>query len=161
MCEFFRAFNDWVTRLYGLPEVPCDRYDWYLGYPHGGRLWAAAHSEGIAEDVYGQAPVTPGAAETLARLAEEWDIHFITYRPARLAPITSGWLDKNGMPYPVTHTDQKWEVPCHLYIDDHTETVRDLRSRGKQALLFAREWNREGWDSLPVVSGWWGIFCGT
>lgn len=154
VCEFFQAYNDWVVDTYGIPAVACDRYDWYLGYPHGGRLWAAAHASGVVEDLYGKAPVTPGAVEALASLSQAWDIHFITYRPSRLAAITSEWLDRNGMPYPTTHTDFKWQVPCDLYVDDHTNTVKDLLAHGKDALLFMRDWNKDGWGQVPTVSSW-------
>lgn len=152
-CEFFEAFDRWVGKLYDLPPVPADRYDWYLGYPNGGRLWATAHTTGIAEDLYRTAKPTLGAVPTLMELSEKWDIHFLTYRPAFLALTTVNWLDSYGLSFPVSHTDDKSSVPCDLYVDDHTETIKMLHRKGLKALLFRRQWNREGWD-LPGVWNW-------
>lgn len=153
VCEFQEAYNRWVARMYDLPVIPIDRFDWYLAYPNGARLWSAAHSEGIAEDIYMSAAVTPDAVEVLKKASEDWEIRFITYRPARLAPITNEWLDRHDLPYPVTHTDDKASVPCDLYVDDHPQTITSLHRAGRKALLFRRPWNREAWD-LPGVWNW-------
>lgn len=153
VCEFFTAFDQWVEQMYGLPAETCDRYDWFLKYPHGGKLWSAAHAEGIAEKLYSTALPTPGAVPALHELVHRgWDIHFATYRPRLLADTTRQWLDTYNMPWPVSFPEYKGDLKCDLYLDDYPRIVTALRDGGHAAYLFDREWNRD--VTLPRVHGW-------
>lgn len=152
VCEFFDAYDQWVKQMYGFEAKPCDRYDWYLQYPHGGRLWSAAHTVGVGEPLYATALPTPGAPEALAALSEDWNVKFVTYRPSFLRQTTEEWLLRHGMDFPVFFPEYKGSVVADLYLDDYPKTVRALREDGKAAWLFDREWNRT--DVLPRAYGW-------
>ena len=102
---FMRGFEAFVGG-HGL-EMRIDRFalfqniyrpgdDTHLDIRHGKRLFDA-----FFECDPQQMDVAPGAAESLARLAQEATVVILTNAPAYSRPARARWLIDNGLPYPL------------------------------------------------------------
>ena len=108
--------------------------------------------------------VLPGAKETLERLSDKYEIHFLTARNfADAYNITKDWLDLKGFKYESINVVKKSKDKpeflelngSDLFIDDlsagqergpsyvnlYTETISDLESRGLRYIIFKGDWN--------------------
>ena len=108
--------------------------------------------------------VLPGAKETLERLSDKYEIHFLTARNfADAYNITKDWLDLKGFTYESINVVKKSKDKpeflelngSDLFIDDlsagqergpsyvnlYTETISDLESRGLRYIIFKGDWN--------------------
>lgn len=89
-------------------------------------LAACYHSEQIMGNVALQ-----GAPEALQRLAERWDVWYVTDRPEDAYAATSGWLAARGFPNPTqvvcTKDKRTWLTKrrgrIHTIIDDRVRTL--------------------------------------
>lgn len=83
---------------------------------------------------------------------------YVTARMNVTVDITRQWLLSNGFPdaevISVDSPEDKYEhvKDLDMFIDDHWETVRDLRSKGVNAVLYAAPW-QVGHDvsDLPCI----------
>ena len=152
-CRFSDCYNRWVEREHGYWPAPCDRWDWYRDYPDGDRLWAEFNTPDVLCRELDGADPYPDAADGIAVLRDRYDLAFVTYRTPETETVTRRWLARHGMGgVPVVHASDKAAVVASLYVDDHPETVANLRARLRNGVLMDRPWNR-GWD-LPRVFGW-------
>ncbi len=141
------AVNRFVAHHWGVEEVPVDRWDWTQGYAiPSAEIWERFYAEGV--DYIATAGPIPGAIVSLQRLAEEHDVRFITYRPDVTRDATRLWLTRANLDLPVHYEQQKWTVPCDLYVDDHGPTIKEMDDRGCRAVMFDQPWN---WSFTPAT----------
>lgn len=87
----------------------------------------------------------PGAVETLWEL--RWsghDIVIITTKPGWAIHDTFAWISEQRLPTREVHiTRDKWEIDCHLYLDDSPGQLRNyLRHRPDRGVVrYVRRWN--------------------
>jgi 5'(3')-deoxyribonucleotidase len=86
----------------------------------------------------------PGALESLARLASDHEIVILTTKPDWAVADTYGWLsDTRILTHEVHIIEEKWRVPCDVYLDDAPNQLESLaRERGDATVCrFIRPWN--------------------
>lgn len=157
VADFVGAANKWFSVKSNHPPIPADCWDWYLKYPGGVELGDRLFVDAVNEGLYLRCKPVPGALDALYVLRKaNHDLTFITYRKGATAEKdTRAWLKRwHYGDVPVVFTKDKGEVPWELHLDDHPETVVDLRSRGRSAVLFAQPWNEQLQNRVPTVRGW-------
>ncbi len=118
------------------------------------------------EVLYGLEPLS-GAAETLRRLSEHYELIIITARPSYTRADTSRWLEKHGIPFDAllfAHDDSGNPLPKYrvaddfvggatleAMVEDHLPTALEFLCEGKakRVFLFDYPWNREGAKNYP------------
>ncbi len=87
----------------------------------------------------------PGAVDALRALADEGhDIVIVTTKPAFAVDDTHRWIEKHGIPAAEIHIlEDKWLVPCHVYVDDGPHILPGLVQRRPEATVcrYVRPWN--------------------
>lgn len=159
VADFVGAANKWFKAQSGHPEeIPADCWDWYLKYPGGVELGERLFVDAVNEGLYMRCKPVPGALDGILMLVKAGhDVTFITYRQGDTAEAdTRAWLRRWHFGYlPVVFTKDKGSVEWELHLDDHPETVVDLRVRqGRSAVLFAQPWNVQLQNRVPTVRGW-------
>jgi len=87
----------------------------------------------------------PGAVDSLHRLARHHDIVIITTKPDWAVGDTFAWLSDQGIPTREVHiTEDKWRVPCDVYLDDAPHQLEELHRQRPDATVcrFVRPWNQ-------------------
>lgn len=157
VCDFVGAANRWFSLEASHPPIPADRWDWYLKYPGGAELGERLFTDGVDFGIYLYAKPIVGALTGITMLLKaNHDLTFVTYRKGKTAEAdTKSWLRRYHFgDLPVVFTPDKGEVPWELHLDDHPETVVDLRNKGRNAVLFAQPWNDWLHNRVPTVRGW-------
>jgi len=108
--------------------------------------------------------VLPNAKESLLKLSEDWDIHFLSARNFYDAySITKDWLDREGIPYDsINIVNRAYDKPgflvnkdCDLFIDDfsggqerspsyvnlYEDVISQIKSIGIPFIIFEGDWN--------------------
>lgn len=104
----------------------------------------------------------PGAIESLDRLAGDHEIVIITTKPDWAVSDTYGWLaDRRILTHEVHITEEKWRVPCNVYLDDAPHQLESLvRERADATICrFVRPWNHpvpgvrdiEDWNEFETL----------
>jgi 5'(3')-deoxyribonucleotidase len=86
----------------------------------------------------------PGAIESLQRLARRHDIVILTTKPDWAIHDTFAWLSDQRLPTREVHiTEDKWRVPCDVYLDDAPHQLEQLHRQRPEATVcrFVRPWN--------------------
>lgn len=104
----------------------------------------------------------PGALESLDRLAGNHEIVILTTKPDWAVADTYGWLaDQRILTHEVHITEEKWRVPCDVYLDDAPHQLESLaRERADTTICrFVRAWNHpvpgvrdiHDWDEFEAL----------
>jgi len=115
--------------------------------------WAA---RGPGGSIFRHLETYPEAVPTLEHLARGHQIVIITAKPDWAVHDTFAWIAEHRIPTREVHiTEDKWRVPCDIYLDDSPRQVRELRERRSGALVcrFVRPWN-DPVAGTHDVTGW-------
>ncbi len=99
------------------------------------------------DKIFSSVPPYQEAIDFLNNLKKQGHkIILITARHEEFRETTEKWLDKNNIPYDkLYHDDDKAPLALNenlkIFIDDHLDNVREIKSAGITALLFTREHN--------------------
>ncbi len=103
----------------------------------------------------------PGAVEAIETLAGDHDIVILTVKPDWAVHDTLAWIAEHRIPTREIHLrDDKWRVPCDVYLDDSPFQLPDLvRHRpGAEVCRYVRPWN-EPVPGARDVTGWDGFLA--
>ena len=88
----------------------------------------------------------PGALEALRSLDDAGhDIVIVTTKPAFAETDTHEWIEKHEIPAAEVHIlEDKWLVPCDVYLDDGPHILPALVEHRPQSTVcrYVRPWNR-------------------
>lgn len=88
----------------------------------------------------------PGAVEALHALEESGhEIVIVTTKPAFAVADTHEWIESHQIPAAEIHIlEDKWLVPCHIYLDDGPHILPGLVAHRPEATVcrYVRPWNR-------------------
>lgn len=113
-------------------------------FRHMGEFWRWA-SDLDGASLFRHLDPYPGAIEALERLSRDHEIVIVTTKPGFAVHDTYEWIAEHRVPTTEVHiTDEKWTVPCDVYLDDGPHNLRDLLAHRPQALVcrYVRPWNR-------------------
>jgi len=157
-------FNDGWMRAYNAEfgaDLTTDQVQtWHaaLGLTHFEDLsgfWRWARG-GEGPSVFRSFQTYPGAVEALETLAEDHDIVILTVKPDWAVHDTFAWIAEHRIPTREIHLrDDKWRVPCDVYLDDSPFQLPDLVRHRPEALVcrYVRPWN-EPVAGVRDVNGW-------
>jgi uncharacterized protein len=103
--------------------------------------WSADGEDG---SVFRNLETYPGALESLQRLSRDHLIVILTTKPDWAIFDTFAWLSEHRIPTREVHiTENKWMVPCDVYLDDAQHQLETLaRERPDTTVCrFVRPWN--------------------
>lgn len=118
-------------------------------------FWDWARNHGGAS-LFRHLDTYPGAVDTLDRLARRHAVVIVTTKPRWAIHDTFEWIAEHRIPTREVHiVEDKWEVPCDVYLDDAPHVLEGLARFRTEALVcrFVRPWN----DPVPGtvdVDGW-------
>lgn len=96
----------------------------------------------------------PGAVEALNGLAKDGhEVIVVTTKPAFAVDDTHEWIEKHGIPADEVHIlEDKWLVPCHVYVDDGPHILPGLVRHRPEATVcrYVRPWNRPVAGAIDV-----------
>ena len=104
--------------------------------------WTAQGANG---SIFRNLDTYPGALESLDRLARNHDIVILTTKPDWAIHDTFAWISDQGILTREVHIlEDKWRVPCDVYLDDAPHQVESLvRQRPDTTVCrFVRPWNQ-------------------
>lgn len=128
-------------------------------FPDMDEFWGWARNHG-GPTVFRHLEPYRGAVETLRDLNRRGhDIVIVTAKPDWAVHDTFEWLADHRIPTREVHCiEDKWQIPCDLYLDDSPYVVPALVQRRPEAVVcrFERPWN------VPVegardVTSWSGF----
>jgi 5'(3')-deoxyribonucleotidase len=157
-------FNSgWVTRYnedFGT-DIPLDAMRAWNGIPSlthfrdMGEFWRWARDHG-GHSMFRHLETYPGAVETLSGLRRKGhDVVILTSKPNWAVHDTFAWIADHRIPTREVHIlEEKWRVPCDLYLDDAPHVVWQLhRSRPEATVCrFVRPWNQPVVGTVDVHS---------
>ena len=98
-------------------------------------------------DVYLKARPVKGAVDGLKRLMQDFDIVYITRRPAEAFRQTKRWLRDHGIDFPVIVTEDKGkaakELGVTLAVDDSPEDIRSYKVAGIPCYVVPKPYNQK------------------
>ncbi|GIU92557.1 MAG: hypothetical protein KatS3mg011_1463 [Acidimicrobiia bacterium] len=161
----------WISRYnqeYGA-DIPFDAVRSWDAIPslthfrHMGEFWEWARDHG-GHSLFRHLEPYPGALETLRRLARRHDLVIVTTKPDWAIPDTYSWIGQHEIPAREVHiTEEKWEVPCDVYLDDAPHVLEGLIAHRPRAVVcrYVRPWNHplpgavdvESWDDFENLVG--------
>ena len=103
--------------------------------------WTAQGEDG---SVFRHLDTYPGALDSLQRLSRNHDIVIITTKPDFAVHDTFAWISDQRIPTREVHmTENKWRVPCAVYLDDAPHQLEELHRERPDATVcrFIRPWN--------------------
>lgn len=103
-------------------------------------------------EVYSLAEPVEGSLDGMRALHD--DGHKLVVITAR-APheATSAWLNEHGYPFTsLHHTKAKWEIPCHIYLDDGVQFLNGIYERGLVGVRFRYPHNAGAFARYEVDS---------
>jgi glutaredoxin len=136
-------YKNWFGR-----EVPAEDLNRWTGlvdgthFAHGDEFFVWAERSGLWETmpwIHG----SRGAIDTL--LGHGHSVVFVTARHTYEAQQAVKKLVERTWPrrmVPVVFTEDKWQVPAGLYVDDGPAVLRTLLERGKRTCKFSHPWNK-------------------
>jgi 5'(3')-deoxyribonucleotidase len=130
---------DAVTRWNHIPDL--------THFRHMGEFWRwAADLDGAS--LFRHLDTFPGAVEALVDLSREHDIVIVTTKPAFAVKDTYEWITEKELPATEVHiTEDKWEVDCHVFLDDGPHVLGGLVAGRPESVVcrYVRPWN----DPVP------------
>ena len=151
-------FNSGWIRRYNVDfgtEIPLDAVESWDGmhqlthFPDINAFWEWAQDHG-GGSLFRHLETYDGAVEALHRLYREHDIVIVTTKPEWAIHDTLAWLAEHRIPTREVHMiEQKWRVPCDVYLDDSPHQVQSIHLHRPEAAMcrFVRPWN----DPVPGV----------
>lgn len=99
--------------------------------------------------LHGEAEIRSGVRETLDRLYENHDIHFITARALEMHPVSLEWLQRHKLPLDSltllgSHdkVGKATELSCDIFVEDRYENAIQLAEAGFLVLLIDCAYNK-------------------
>lgn len=138
------AIDEWAYEVPGaddhigtiITDLMVERPEWYFG---------------------GMDP-TPGVADALETLREEFRVEIATHRVPETHDVSKAWLDDHGVPYDEFHHDvpaDKGAVPGDALVDDYHGNVANAMAAGMTGLLMRQPYSDPSvCDGAHVVDGW-------
>lgn len=120
-------------------------------FPDMDAFWKWAEG-GERSSIFRHLETYPDAVPALDRLARRHDVVILTTKPDWAVHDTFAWVAEHRIPTREIHvTEEKWKVPCDVYLDDAPHQLRALHEHRPEAVVcrFVRPWNhpRPGvWD---------------
>lgn len=154
-------FNDgWITRYNAQfdAEVRLEQIDHWGAIPsithfrHMGEFWRWSMDLDGASLFRWLEPF-PGAIDALNRLAKAHKIVIVTTKPHFAIHDTYGWLSEHKVPTTEVHiTENKWEVPCDVYLEDGPHNLIDLVEHRPESIVcrYIRPWNAPLPGTTPI-----------
>jgi 5'(3')-deoxyribonucleotidase len=151
-------FNSGWIRRYNVDfgtEIPLNAVESWDGmhqlthFPDINAFWEWAQDHG-GGSLFRHLETYDGAVEALHRLYQEHDIVIVTTKPEWAIHDTLAWLAEHRIPTREVHMiEQKWRVPCDVYLDDSPHQVQSIHHHRPEAAMcrFVRPWN----DPVPGV----------
>lgn len=126
-----------------------------------GAFWRWAQ-RGDHGSVFRHLETYPDALETLERLARNHEIVIISAKPEWAIHDTFAWIADRRIPTREVHiTDEKWRVPCDVYLDDSPRQIAELHGNRPEAVVcrYVRPWNEpvfgvrdvHTWDQFEAI----------
>lgn len=144
--------TDLVTHWDGLHELG--------GFDSMNHFWWWARGDGQRPSIFRHLDPYPDAVETLHRLARDrHEVVILTSKPWWAIHDTYHWIADVGLPTREVHMlDDKWSVPCDVYLDDSPVVLPRLLTRRPDATVcrFVRPWN-DPLDGATDVHDWSGF----
>lgn len=103
--------------------------------------WASDHGEG---SLFRHLETYDDALPALERLAREHQVVILTTKPGWAVHDTLAWIAEHRLPTREVHIiDEKWRVPCDVYLDDSPHQVVAIHRERPEAVVcrFVRPWN--------------------
>ncbi len=103
--------------------------------------WTATGDDG---SLFRHLDTYPDALDSLNRLARHHDIVIVTTKPDWAVHDTFAWISDQRIPTREVHiTEEKWRVPCDVYLDDAPHQLEALHRERPIAIVcrFVRPWN--------------------
>lgn len=104
--------------------------------------WTASGEDG---SIFRHLDTYPGAVDSLTRLSRDHDIVILTTKPDFAIFDTFAWLADNRIPTREVHiTEDKWRVPCDVYLEDAPHQLEVLAKERPDSTVcrFIRPWNQ-------------------
>ncbi len=141
----------WIARYnaeFGTDVQRADVVSWaamvdLTHFPGMDEFWAWC-ADGEDGSVFRHLGTYPGALESLERLSRNHDIVILTTKPDWAIPDTFAWLSDQRIPTREVHMlNDKWRVPCDVYLDDAPHQLEALVRERPNATVcrFVRPWN--------------------
>jgi 5'(3')-deoxyribonucleotidase len=163
VADFNGGWTRFYNRQYGTELSAASVTSWnhipdLTHFRHMGEFWQwAADLDGAS--LFRHLEAFPGAVEALEKLADEHDVVIVTTKPDFAVHDTYEWIAEKRLPTTEVHiTEHKWEVDCHIYLDDGPHVLSGLVRRRPLSLVcrYVRPWNRpvqgavdvEDWDDF-------------
>jgi len=111
---------------------------------HGGLEW-------WKPEVYIEAEPVKGALDAVRELSTQHKLVAITARAEH--PATNQWLNEHGFGSYISelhHTKQKWNVPCHIYLDDGAQFLNGIYERGLVGVRYRYPHNANAFAKYSV-----------
>lgn len=115
--------------------------------------WASGHG---GSSVFRYLDTYPGAVEAMRHLYMDHDIVIVTTKPDWAIHDTLAWLADHRVPTREVHMiEQKWRVPCDVYLDDAPPQISSIHSNRPDAVMarYVRPWNSPV-DGVRDVHNW-------
>jgi 5'(3')-deoxyribonucleotidase len=112
-------------------------------FRHMGEFWKWARDHG-GHSLFRHLDTYPGAVETLSSLARRHQVVILTTKPDWAVHDTFAWIADHRIPTREVHIlEDKWEVPCDVYLDDAPHNLAALVAHRPEATVcrFVRPWN--------------------
>lgn len=153
LVEFMHALCTYRARTYGDTTQVHDFKTFRLD-----DVWGCSAQEALRRveefygaDEHGQIPVVPGAVQALGQLAEIYEIHGITARPAQTEARTTALVQQRApgifsgfhfLGNLKSKGDHCMELGVRVLIDDALHNARSAGEKGIPVLLLDRPWNQ-------------------
>lgn len=142
-------------------DIPLDAVDSWGAPPrlthfrHMGEFWRWARTINDAS-LFRHLQPYPDALPALGRLAKAGhSIVILTSKPWWAVHDTFEWLAEHRIPTLEVHIlEDKWTVPCDVYLDDAPHQVREILRHRPDATMcrFVRAWNDPVQDAVDIHS---------
>lgn len=103
--------------------------------------WAREHEGG---SLFRHLDPYPDALPVLERLARHHEIVVLTTKPPWAVHDTFAWIADHRLPTREVHVlEEKWQIPCDVYLDDAPHVLRTLVELRPESVVvrFVRPWN--------------------
>lgn len=163
--DFNTAMLRYHNDTYGTDVQWDDIYTYYLEYVYGCELEEIKQRihDYVRSEQHQRTPPVEGAIDSVAKLAQQYDVHVITSRPPRLEAQTTRWLSENipelaGRVHFTSDFEPEARTPksevcselgIDMFVDDAPHYIDDIAPVVDQVFLFDRPWNRAKTD-LPA-----------
>lgn len=125
-------------------------------FTHMDEFWSWARTSGGGASIFRVLQPYHGAIAALQRLARRHRVVIVTTKPDFAVHDTFEWLAEHRVPTNEVHiVDEKWTVPCDVYLDDADHNLAALRAKRPDAVVcrYVRPWN-DAHDGVIDVDDW-------